>query len=128
MSDLVIHLFPCFNSTLQGSTKTALVVISLLGFISFDVVYVAAVMNYAAQSEMNIRLIYAIASLIRNKHYKDIDSAIKVHVHVQNLSCENKPSLTKAMSIFTYWYHSAINICMVFIYALYASHYQVTYM
>ena len=60
--------------------------ISLLGFISFDVVYVAAVMNYAAQSEMNIKLIYAIASLIKQKHHKEIDDAIKVHVHCISFS------------------------------------------
>ena len=76
-------MFSCSNSVLDGAAKTALVVISLLGFISFDVVYVAAVMNYAAQSEMNIKLIYAITSLVKQKHHKDIDEAIKVELSLQ---------------------------------------------
>ena len=53
-------------------------IISLLGFISFDIVYVVAVMNYAAQSEMNIYLIRAVTVLVQRKEYPEIDAAIKV--------------------------------------------------
>ncbi len=51
---------------------------SLIGFVSFDVVYVVAVMNYAAQSEMIIYLLKAIAILVTNKEYPDMDAAIRV--------------------------------------------------
>ena len=43
-------------------------------------VYVAAVMNYAAQSEMNIYLLRAVKKLIQDKGYgnAELDDAIKV--------------------------------------------------
>ena len=41
-------------------------------------VYVSAVMNYAAQSEMNISLLHAITQLVEAKEYNEIDNAIKV--------------------------------------------------
>lgn len=83
-------MFLYSNSILQGSAKTVLVVISLLGFISFDVVYVAAVMNYAAQSEMNIKLIYAIISLIKQKRHQELDAAIKVNQSLQTAHATHK--------------------------------------
>ena len=42
-------------------------------------VYVSAVMNYAAQSEMNIYLLRAIRSLVMTKGYSELDAAIKVN-------------------------------------------------
>lgn len=83
-------MFLYSNSILQGSAKTVLVVISLLGFITFDVVYVAAVMNYAAQSEMNIKLIYAIISLIKQKRHQEVDAAIKVNQSLQTAHATHK--------------------------------------
>ena len=49
-------------------------------------VYVSAVMNYAAQSEMNIYLLRAIRHLVETKEYTEIDNAIKV-VNYSKLSC-----------------------------------------
>ena len=65
-------------SVIAGGTKIALVVFSLLGFVFFDLVYLAAVINYAAQSELNIKLIYAIRTLIMQRKYEKIDATIQV--------------------------------------------------
>ena len=67
-----------FNTRFEGSGKDTLVVISLLGFIIFDIVYVVAVMNYAAQSEMIIHLLGAVQVLVVTKDYPDLDATIKV--------------------------------------------------
>ena len=55
-------------------------IIDLIGFLFFDMVYVAAVMNYAAQSEMNIYLLSAIKTLVQDKGYEGtgLDASIKV--------------------------------------------------
>ena len=50
----------------------------MLGFVVFDIVYTTVVMNYAAQSEMNIFLLRTIRNLIMQKKYADIESSIKV--------------------------------------------------
>ena len=69
--DVLTHSF-------VGGGKTVLLVLSLIGFVFFDMVYVSAVMNYAAQSEMNISLLRAITQLVEAKEYNEIDNAIKV--------------------------------------------------
>lgn len=61
----------------HSSGKIVLLVLSLIGFIFFDTIYVGAVFNYAAQSEMNIYLLRAIRRLITQKEYEDMDGAIK---------------------------------------------------
>ena len=60
--------------------KNSLIVLDLIGFVSFDIVYVAAVMNYATQSEMNIFLLKAVRKIIEDKRYGNtqLDSSIKV--------------------------------------------------
>ena len=65
-------------SSFSHAGKIVLVVISLIGFIAFDIVYVGAVFNYAAQSEMNIYLLRAIRRLVIQKEYQEMDIAIKV--------------------------------------------------
>ena len=65
-------------SVIAGGTKIALVVFSLLGFVFFDLVYLAAVINYAAQSELNIKLIYATRTLIMQRKYEKMDATIQV--------------------------------------------------
>ena len=68
----------------EGAGKNALVVLDLIGFVSFDIVYVAAVMNYAAQSEMNIFLLRAVRKIVEDKRYGNtqLDSSIKVGEHI----------------------------------------------
>jgi len=64
----------------EGAGKNTLIVLDLIGFVSFDIVYVAAVMNYAAQSEMNIYLLRAVRKIVEDKRYGNtqVDSSIKV--------------------------------------------------
>ena len=59
-------------------TKIALLVYSILGFMFFDAVYVAAVVNYAVQSEMNIYLLQSIKIRVLSRKYETTDEAIKV--------------------------------------------------
>ena len=49
----------------------------------FDAVYVAAVVNYAVQSEMNIYLLQSIKLKVLTRKYETTDEAIKVSVFVQ---------------------------------------------
>ena len=74
----------CFHgefSRIEGDWKIVLIILDLIGFLFFDMVYVAAVMNYAAQSEMNIYLLSAIRKLVQDKSYGEagLDGSIKVY-------------------------------------------------
>ena len=55
-----------------------LLIYSILGFMFFDAVYVAAVVNYAVQSEMNIYLLQSIKIRVLSRKYGSTDEAIKV--------------------------------------------------
>lgn len=55
---------------------------SIFGFIFFDTVYIAAVVNYAAQCEMNIYLLQSIKIRILSRKYSTTDEAIKVDITV----------------------------------------------
>ena len=59
-----------------------MVIFSLFGFFTFDLVYLFSVLNYAAQAEMNVYLIWDIARLIKENKYEHVDAAIKVSVCV----------------------------------------------
>lgn len=61
-----------------GTEKYILLIVSLIGFVFFDGVYVAAVMNYAIQSELNISLLQSVRRKVKNRKYHSMDSAIKV--------------------------------------------------
>lgn len=63
----------------RGAGKEVLIVLDLIGFLFFDFVYVAAVVNYAAQSEMNIYLLDAIKKLVQDKGYpgNGLEASIK---------------------------------------------------
>ena len=62
----------------MGAEKDTLLIVSLIGFLLFDMVYVAAVMNYAIQSELNISLLHSVFSNVKEKKYQTTDLAIKV--------------------------------------------------
>lgn len=64
--------------SLTGGIKIALLVVSLFGFFTFDMVYMFSIMNYMAQGEMNIYLLWDIRRLINIRAHDDIDGAIKV--------------------------------------------------
>ena len=55
-----------------------LLIYSIVGFMFFDAVYVAAVVNYAVQSEMNIYLLQSIKLRVLSRKYETTDEAIKV--------------------------------------------------
>ena len=62
----------------MGTEKDTLLIVSLIGFLLFDMVYVAAVMNYAIQSELNISLLHSVCGKVKEKKYQTTDLAIKV--------------------------------------------------
>ena len=68
-------------SRFSGRKKIALIVTSLVGFIFFDIVYMATTLNYTVQSEMIIWLLKAVTSLLYKNDYVNIDAAIKVCRH-----------------------------------------------
>ena len=79
------------HTRIQGATKLGLIIFSLIGFIFFDVVYVSAVMNYVAQSEMNIYLMSAIKSLVvNNKYHSNMKAAMKVGEKIYDINTTPK--------------------------------------
>lgn len=77
---MCVYCWISFLRFIEDEGKVVLLIISLLGFILFDVVYVMAVFNYAAQSEMNINLLYAIKAMTEQKLTPDLEAAMKVWV------------------------------------------------
>ena len=55
-----------------------LVVFSLVGFLFFDMVYMAAAMNYVVQSELLVWLVSSVTTLLHKNEYPNIDAGIKV--------------------------------------------------
>ena len=77
----VCHLHPSLlppSLRFYEAEKVVLVVFSLVGFLFFDMVYVATAMNHAVQSELLVWLVSSITTLIKNNQYHNIDAAIKV--------------------------------------------------
>jgi hypothetical protein len=88
---LVIRILTIFSANLMDHSvvikwnseifyeaeKVVLVVFSLVGFLFFDMVYVATAMNHAVQSELLVWLVSSITTLIKNNQYHNIDAAIK---------------------------------------------------
>ena len=67
-----------FIDRIEGSKKHGLIIGSIVGFIFFDMVYTASIINYAIQSELNVYLLKAISKLVENKMYGDLDEGFKV--------------------------------------------------
>ena len=67
-----------YTHRVGGNNKIALVIFSLFGFFTVDMIYMFSIMNYVAQGEMNIYLLWDVRRLIQTKSYKSIDAAIKV--------------------------------------------------
>ena len=64
--------------SITNEVKLVLLIYSIFGFMFFDAVYVAAVVNYAVQSEMNIYLLQSIKLKVLTRKYESTDEAIKV--------------------------------------------------
>ena len=56
----------------------------IFGFLFFDLVYLAAVVNYSIQSTFNVKYIKAVAEMVagKNQKYSSLDIAIKVRTYV----------------------------------------------
>ena len=67
---------------INGDAKLILVIFSLLGFVVYNIVYVVVVLNYAAQSEMNIKLLHAVQDMAEQRLYPNLEDAMKVYLHV----------------------------------------------
>lgn len=51
---------------------------AMLGFVFFDLLYIAVVINYASQCQMLSFYIDNIVDKVQNKHYKNLNTATKV--------------------------------------------------
>jgi hypothetical protein len=68
------------NYRICGPGKIIMLILALLGFIVFDLVYITALINYAAQSELIISFIKVVHTCIlqRKWRYDTFDEALKV--------------------------------------------------
>ena len=55
-----------------------MLILALFGFVVFDLVYITALMNYAAQSELIISFVEVVHTYILQKKYDTFDEALKV--------------------------------------------------
>ena len=63
-------------------------------------VYMAATLNYAVQSELLVWLLSSVTTLLYKNEYHNIDAAIKVHIAINNSpSYSLTPSLTHSPSL-----------------------------
>lgn len=67
---------------IKDGAKLSLVILSVLGFVVYNIVYVVVVLNYAAQSEMNIKLLHAVQDMAEQRLYPNLEDAMKVYLHV----------------------------------------------
>lgn len=67
-----------FHCRIFGPSKVIMLILALLGFIVFDLVYITALMNYAAQSELIISFIKVVHTCILQRKYDTFDEALKV--------------------------------------------------
>ena len=81
---------PCLLRFEDGG-KLVLIIFSLIGFFTFDMIYVTAVMNYAAQSEMLVYLLKSVSGLVEQKGYNGVDEAIKVMFLVRTVETSSYP-------------------------------------
>ncbi|XP_019856109.1 PREDICTED: uncharacterized protein LOC100635115 isoform X2 [Amphimedon queenslandica] len=91
--------------------KLILIVVSLLGFIVFDIAYTAAVINYSMQCQLMVYYIQSICNRIVAKEW-EIDEAIKqVHTARQFMNKLNG-HLSRAVSsmMFIFLYSSVISL------------------
>ena len=71
------------ENRISSPVGIALGIVCLMGFVLFDMVYLAAIINYAVQSEFNIGFLRAITNLVRQRKYATLDAAINVRGSVR---------------------------------------------
>ena len=87
-----VHFFPPpSNLSFFEEEKVILVVFSLVGFLFFDMVYMAATMNYVVQSELLVWLVSSVTTLLYKNEYPNIDAGIKVRVQFSRLRAPEWP-------------------------------------
>ena len=72
------------NTTIDSVVLVPLAAVCIFGFLFFDLVYLAAVVNYSIQSAFNIKYIRAVTEMVagKNQKYCNLDIAIKVLSHI----------------------------------------------
>lgn len=73
-----VNIINAYKIRIAGIEKKLLLILSLIGFVFHDGVYVAAVMNHAIQSELNISFLRSLCEKVKNRKYDNFDVAIKV--------------------------------------------------
>ena len=68
-----------FYSNANDAARVVIVVISVLGFIVFDVAYTTIVINYSIQCQLMIYYLQSICTRVKDKEW-EIDQAIKVYI------------------------------------------------
>lgn len=76
------------DATIDQNLLVPLAAVCIVGFLFFDLVYLAAVVNYSIQSAFNIKYIRAVTEMIagKNQKYSNLDIAIKVCNTVHSVS------------------------------------------
>ena len=107
----------------QEGEKVVLITFSLVGFLFFAMVYVAAVLNHAVQSELLVWLISSVNTLLVKNEYPNIDAAIKVYIYTVRIlymytyivKYESKKMSTllphPTFPLYTYMY-TGIHVCI----------------
>lgn len=82
---LYMCIFCIFFSSFEAykGLHFSLVSFSMLGFIFFDLLYIAVVINYASQCQLLTFYIENIRDKIINKQYKTLSSALKVKNYIK---------------------------------------------
>jgi len=62
---------------IHGEVKMMLVLFSFVGFVFLDMVYSAAIINHAAQCELNVYFLHAVRLKVEERQYHEVDEAIK---------------------------------------------------
>ena len=66
------------STTIPESAQIGVGVVCLVGFVIFDLIYLAAIVNYMIQSEFNVKFLSALTDMVKDKTYDNLDLAIKV--------------------------------------------------
>ena len=72
-------IFYCRSLNSYSAVHYTLVVIAYLGFLFFDLLYIAVTINYCSQCQLLTYYIENIQEKVRNKKYKSLNLAIKVN-------------------------------------------------
>ena len=80
------------TTPIDSEVLISLAAVCIFGFLFFDLVYLAAVVNYSIQSEFNIKYIKAVTEMVaaKNQKYSSLDIAIKVLSYMHRVNAEGE--------------------------------------